>query len=255
MKRSSSLALVGVLALAATSAFVVAKRGDATVAPAPPKPASVFPSRELEELDRVVQARFAVVPRDGSFGYSRLVPRISAHGPFYPESPPERAAIAKLQETKQQVVFYLVGRPRDPLLRFVADRVQGPLLMTSRIYGPERFYGKQAWGQAQAGDDALAKQAPKEEAFLPVAYAVLNQAKPDDGAQKHVGEWKVVACPIPASSPACVTCHNNMAQAAAKRAKPNGEKPDLVSLHDPLGVALYCVRTASKTPVKQTSAN
>ena len=254
MKRSSWLGLAGLTGVLGITAFAVATRGSAMATGAVPAPTAVFPSHELEALDRVVQARFAVVPRDGSFGYDRVVPRILLHGGFYPDSKPEQVAVAKLRATKQQVVFYLVGRARTAASPMQRPRVQGPLVMTPHL-NSSGYSAEEGDDERDAQDTAMSTSAPKQQAFLPLANEVLTQAKPDAGAQKQVGEWKVVACPIPASSPACVTCHNNMAQAAAKLPSAKGAKPELISLHDPLGVALYCVRTAPKATAKQQTTN
>lgn len=220
----------------------------ATSAPSKQTPKSPFPTRELKELDRVVQARFAVIPMDGSFGFSRITPPGGMHGTFYPASKPEVAVVDGLKTTRQQVAFYLVGR-KEFAGRFMGmNRVYGPVILPSVAVRPWKT--KAEYQTAKAEYESVSASAPQNSKLCEVADAVFAQAKPGDGTQTQVKEWHIIARPIEASSMECVTCHNNMATRAAESAKPPIEKPDLVSLHDPLGIALYCVRTAPKE-VKQ----
>jgi len=251
MKRSAILGFVGVGAtIGILIPFAAHQRSSAAVLEPLPtaKKTPLFPTRELAELDRVVQARFAVVPRDGNFGYSRVELPREIHGYFSPNSKAEKAAVSAMAKRKQDVVFALVGRQRFAGRSVENGGFRGPLVLTSPFYTGS-LKTRAAVIEANVAINKITKNAPSAKELIPLADEVFAQAKPENGKRKQIGGWKVVACPVPASSQACVTCHNSMAKAAAKQPDWKGGKPDLVSLHDPLGVALYCVRTAPKTQI------
>ncbi len=258
MKRSIIFALAGLAVTGgALALFVVpSARSSVQVAPTPEPTATAlprFPSAELAELDRVVQARFAVVPRDGRFGYGRIAGFVSEepvfiHGQFSPVSKTEIAAVAALVKNHQDVVFSLIGRKHSAARSPGTPRVQGPLVLTSPLVGS--YIGvaaatlkasHQTFQQAERELQIIAKNAPSPQELMPLAEGVLAKTNPDEGAQAQIGEWHIVARPVPASGPQCLSCHNNMAKAAAKATK--GVQPELVSLGDPLAVALYAVRS------------
>jgi len=258
MKRSHILGIAGLIALGCTvPRFAVWTQKGAFSSEVPatpvPSPTPLFPTHDLEELDRSVQAYFAVIPRDGNFGYSRIPTNDPIHASYHPATKEDQAIVSKLRDAKQDVVFFLVGRERSAARRFGSKRTKGPLFITSRFFdGSMRT--AQDITQAQKEAENIRKSAPDGRQLPLLADTVFTQPKPDEGAQREMGDWKVIACPIEASSPECVTCHNNMAQAAAKSpgSLAPSAKPDLVSLHDPLGVALYCVRTMPQAAAQQT---
>ncbi len=254
MKRSSLFGVVGlaVVGCASTSLVILAPEHalSSEVEPAPTA-TPLFPTRELAELDGAVQAYFKVIPSDGSFGFSRLPTFRPRHAAYNPHSKEDRAIVSKLRDNKQEVVFFLVGREKFAARSFSRQRVQGPIVITSPFasaVAPE----KEALKQAQTEVGAVVKSAPTGPELLPIADEVFASTQSDKGAQKQVGAWQVTACPIQASSPECVTCHNNMARAAKINAGSTvpTDHPDLVALGDTLGVALYCYRSTVKVTTK-----
>lgn len=255
MKHISVIPFVAATLVAGAAVVALSPTRPGALASTQPEPTATatslpaFPTPELAELDRVVQARFAVIPRDGNFGYGRLmVPVSKIHGRFYPATKPELAAVSGVANNKQQVVFALVGRKRFAGRGETTPRFQGPLVLSTAFPSPVVVGSAQdnkAFQKLVEQTRAIARSAPSQKELMPLAESVFASANPNEGAQKQIGEWRVIARSVPASSPECVTCHNGMAQAAAKRPEWKGEQPDLVSPHDPLGVALYCVRSAS----------
>ena len=261
MKRSLLFGLVGfVLVAGALGLSALPSAQSAASVEEAPAPTPLFPTQELAELDRSVQAFFRVVPDDGSFGFSRIPTFKPRHAAYNPHSTQDRAVVSKLRGAKQDVLFLLVGREKFASRSLMRKRVQGPILITSPFTSAV-VSDKEAFKQAQIEAGAVMKSAPKGPGLVTVADEVFANAQPEKGARTQMGNWKVIACPIEASSPQCVTCHNNMAHAATVN---NGstvptDNPDIVSLHDPLGVALYCYRpkveSSSQTRApQQTSA-
>ncbi len=260
MTRSFVFALAGVtVGGSAVALFVSPSAQSSAVIEPTPAPTAMprFPSAELAELDRVVQARFAVVPRDGNFGYSRIALPQPIHGRFSPISKPEIAAVSALAKKNQRVVFSLIGHAYSAARGPKTPRIQGPLVLTSPFAGgfidEAALKAKhQTLDQAAHEAELIAKSAPSQKDLLPLAQEVFDKTKPDEGAQAQIGEWHVIARPVPASGPQCVSCHNTMAQEIAKKTK--DVQPELVSLGDPLAVALYAVSSIpDSTPALQMS--
>lgn len=223
----------------------------------PPAKAYSFPTRELAELDREVQARFAVVP-DKDFGLSRIGPR---HGYFSPLTPREKSVIAALQKSKQEVVFYVVGRNTILKQHNVGSNlspVQGPVYITPHApvqvnadvvpYTQARYFSS----------NGVAKDAPSDKQLIDVARPIFADASIRLGTNTKINSWNVVARPVEASSQACVNCHNARItwKTPDKRTSwslSRSANLDIVSLHDTLGIALYCYRPARKIETKKLS--
>ena len=221
--------------------------------PLPPAIPYKFPTRELEELDRAVQARFAVVP-DKDFGMGRIGPR---HSYFSPIIPQEKQAVAGLQSAKQQVLFYVVGRNtilgQQNYLSF--SPVQGPVYITPnrRV---DSFPTVNLTSQVRFNSaDGVPKDAPTDLQLVAAGRRVFDDPTLREGTNSQIDSWHVVARPVLATSEACVSCHNSRApwKTADKRVGftlSRNTNRDIVSLHDPLGVALYCYRTTRQVETK-----
>lgn len=221
---------------------------------APAKPYH-FPSEQLAALDQAVQVRFAVVP-DSDFGLPRIGPR---HGYFSPATENEKAVVSELRKTKQEVIFYVVGRNTILNQRnwLHYSPVQGPVYITptnalkvapkTEAYSQTRFLSL----------NGVAKDAPDDSSLVNTSRRVFEDATLRNGTNDKTGTWKVVARPVVASSPACVTCHNSRAPQKAKDKRRftlnRRSNFDIVALGDTLGIALYCYRPARKVATKQLS--
>lgn len=213
-----------------------------------------FPTPELAELDRAVQARFAVVP-DSDFGLGRVGPR---HGYFYPASALEKSAVGNLQKAQQEVIFYVVGRNTILKQRNYRDfaPVQGPVYITPRTplavtptikeYTQIRFFSP----------NGVAKDAPSDAKLIALSRRVFDNDTLRNGTDGRINQWQVVARPVTASSQQCVDCHNNYAPWKPEEKRTSFgftrlSNHDAVSLGDTLGVALYCYRPARKIETKK----
>ena len=98
-----------------------------------------FPNAQVAALDKVVQARFQVVP-NSDFGVGRIGER---HEYFKPTTEAERAAIRDITRARQEVAFYVVPRNvfKEQTNWLGWSPVQGPVYMTARrpesITGPD----------------------------------------------------------------------------------------------------------------------
>ncbi|HVF11181.1 MAG TPA: hypothetical protein VNA16_10280, partial [Abditibacteriaceae bacterium] len=178
-----------------------------------PEPPYVFPSQELAALDRVVQARFAVVPTK-NFGVDRIG---SLHELFVPETQNEKAVIAALRRHHQNVAFYVISRrtftkERGPVGYYP---VQGPVYMTGNKPPPvsrRHPYGNrvvaQTWDKPPENEDIVANADgtplphSTPEAGLPEGWRLIKMAAPvleaasrkppqvAVGANFKLGEWQ-----------------------------------------------------------------
>lgn len=212
-----------------------------------------FPSRELAELDRAVQARLAIVP-DNDFGLARIGPR---HGYFYPATQPEKLAIKNLQASRQDVIFYIVGRnsilKQQNYLNY--QPVQGPVYITPKTslrVKPEI----EKYTQARfISDNGVAKDAPSDYQLVALSRRVYKDAALRNGTTTKIDKWNVVARPVAASAQQCVDCHNSRAPWVPPEQRHftlfRTGNHDMISLGDTVGVALYCYRPAGKIEVKK----
>ncbi len=222
--------------------------------PLPPAIPYKFPTQALEELDHAVQTRFAVVP-DKDFGVNRIGPR---HGYFSPVTSPEQQAIADLRKDNQEVVFYVVGR--NTILRqqnwLSFSPVQGPVYITPNRKvdsAPEvGGRGSQVRFYSQTG---VPSDSPTDTQLINIGRRVFNNPTLRQGTNSKINSWHVVARPVLATSEACVNCHNSRAPWKTKNRQSRfalrSSNHDIVSLHDPLGIALYCYRSARKGTMRK----
>lgn len=85
-----------------------------------------FPAEEFAALDRIVQARFAVVPTD-DFGITRIGKR---HAVFSPSTHGETTVISALERRNLDIVFYVAGA--DYLLN--RDSRLGPRFLSGPVF-------------------------------------------------------------------------------------------------------------------------
>lgn len=195
-----------------------------------------FPFAGLAQLDRVVQARFAVIPRD-NFGMARIGPR---HDLFRPASAVENTAIGNLRNAGYDVVYYVAGR--NYLLSGSTNGyrsfLQGPIYMTQKpalqVVTTQGRYEQPVF-HTQAQPAGL----PAED-FLrePLTNMLASSSRWDrtatpDGHDFEAGKWHAVAVPVRASSQACVNCHRYFSRSQ------NWGAP---GLGEPLGISLYLYR-------------
>lgn len=208
----------------------------------PKRSAGAFPTQELQKLDQVVQARFAIVPKDGTFGYSRITIPTQVHAHFYPSTPKERSIVTALKNSGTDVVFFLGGSKQFQGRIFGKERVRGPVLLTSAGFtNGQQLTSRQMQDKIDKENETLLKNAPKAAALEELTDEVLANPQKARETGIEVNGWRVVARPIEASVSRCVTCHNSLAKPQAKSSLFK-EAPETISLHDPLGVALYCFR-------------
>ena len=131
----------------ATSLLALLPFGVARWRRAQPKTPYTFPFAELAALDKVVQARFAVVP-GSDFGMTRVGPR---HDYFKPVTPEESVAIAALRRAGFEVVFYVASRHHFQNDTGIGQPyvVQGPVYITPRA--PINIVMTKPYSQSTAG--------------------------------------------------------------------------------------------------------
>ncbi|BCM90886.1 hypothetical protein IAD21_02749 [Abditibacteriota bacterium] len=223
--------------------------------PLPPVIPYEFPTQSLEELDHAVQIRFAVVP-DKDFGVNRIGPR---HGYFSPITSQEQQAVNDLRKDNQEVVFYVVGR--NTILRqqnwLSFSPVQGPIYITPnhRVNSAPEVGGRgsQVRFYSQAG---VPSDSPTDAQLIKISRRVFNDPALREGTNGKINSWHVAARPVLATSEACVNCHNSRAPWKNKARQSSfvlsrQSNLDIVSLHDPLGIALYCYRSTRKETMRK----
>lgn len=235
----------------------------------PPEPFH-FPFQELADIDRDLQARFAVVP-DKDFGIERTYG--NQHYLYNPQTPTELATVAALKRENTSVAFYLMSRAlwMRSWDGWGYKPIQGPVLLTGRIQPPlprrvnfdtrddsrKQEVINQDGGFGATDDrqtismhnpagtpvptPAPPSGAPSFNQLQSIGNRVFEMAE-DAPKTAKIGvneqlnaRWRVAAVPIRASQPACLPCHvyNPLPtnRNAARRTK--------VDLGDALGVAFY----------------
>jgi hypothetical protein len=240
MQRAKRREVIGLLLLTLGLAGLLiayARSRDRTAKPQAPY---VFPVQELAALDKVVQARFAVVPID-DFGMSRIGKR---HAVFRSSTPQEKSVIAALDKKKWDVVFYVAGRSylKNEPSNLGPQFMQGPVFIAGRydaspLQNPYSYYALQpGTGELGQPPDELPGGNPVASPLKKPAMQALESFKTRGGTEFAAGDWNVVARPVLASSQACVDCHNS-------RLRPRklwGN--DWYRLDEPMGVAMYAYR-------------
>ncbi|RYX85488.1 hypothetical protein EON83_05850 [bacterium] len=248
--------------------------------PLPLKPFS-FPTPELASLNRDLQARFAVVP-DKDFGIVRAYG--NQHYLYNPQTPTEKTTIAALKNKKTDAAFYLMSRALWLRAWDGAGYkpIQGPVHLTGKITLPLpraiNFYPtnnktkERVIDQEQArgmdGKDGLTThnpdgtpvssptpplKAPSVNALQEIGNRVFELAEeyPHNakiGISRRVNKrWKVVAVPIRANKPACISCHIYRPLGP----NPNATSRTTIEVGDALGVAFYLYAVAEKQQKQQ----
>lgn len=276
--RTTALAILAIVATIGTSLWLAARYN----APRkPPKPFH-FPLQELADIDRDLQARFAVVP-DRDFGILRTYG--NQHYLYNPQTPTERATMAALKREKTSVAFYLMSRAlwMRSWDGWGYKPIQGPVLLTENFQSPlprrvnfnpldnsrkqeiinqERASGANDKGQTismhnPAGTPVPAlnppPSAPSFNQLQLIGNRVFEMAE-DAPKTAKIGlneklnaRWRVVAVPIRASQQACLPCHVYRPMPT----NPNAARRTTVEIGDALGVAFYLFDRPLSMP-KQT---
>ena len=188
-----------------------------------PTPGHAGVERLIDELDRLVQARF--LDTDQRFGITRLVEPGDFHQTlrrFRPENREEVTAVHDLERAGVAVALYLAGRS---LLAISDDRMADAASWHRRAIAGPVLIGD-AFG-ASAGD-----------ADLPQARHVATQARRAFQAfartDTHLFEqagWQFVVRPVRATRSECLECHRGISTGSAPRSA--------LREGDTLGVVLY----------------
>ena len=208
-----------------------------------PTPLPLFSEPLLVALDKAVQKRFATLPVAGGFGMNRLVQ-------FEPVTPDEKNALLALEKSPSQVVFYTAGRTRQMNPRNGVVVPTGAPIIGMR--GPVRLGIDTQVVKGNHGNYVSGEKFPLVSGRLassdaPTALAVkqhltgsLDEVRVEPQHWKS-GRWELVAVPVPASAPACVTCHN-------LRLNPRGTKTEFpaLKLGDTIGLAVYAYAPKDK---------
>jgi len=216
-----------------------------------PKTPYTFPFAEMAALDRVVQARFAVVP-DKDFGIDRIGKR---HEVFVPQTAKEKAVIAALKKRGYEVVFYVAGRNylRDVPGRLGWNFLQGPIFITDKTpvkgqqtpysfidpNGPSFQPNPVPAGLPEGGK--LVEPSPLKAS----ARKALESFETSEGMDFSMAGWQIAARPVRASQQACVDCHNR--QLVGDKFYHWRNHLDF-ELGDTIGVAMYAYRQKAKKP-------
>lgn len=259
------LVILAVTALSAALPFAIAALRQLQERASVVKNPYDYPTAQLSALDGVVQARFAVVP-ENMFGLDRIGPM---HELFAPITRDEKAAVAGLKKSGQDVAFYVVSRrtlfnERGPLGFYP---VQGPIFITAKPGArlprkkpiedhmpgalptprPMATYEEALPNGTLVHPTPLARQLvasglPRGDELVGLAAELLAATKNEDpharlGARIRSGVWRIDAVPIRATNQACVDCHNGW-----NWSRDNGIE---VKLGDPVGFAVYVTRNVS----------
>lgn len=236
-----------------------------------------FPTRELAQLDRDLQARFAVVP-DKDFGIERTYGY--QHYLYNPRSQRERATISALKQKKTEAAFYLMSRalwlrswdgygykpiqgpvhltgkitlPLPRAINFIPRgpdfKVKGAIVDQDQGVGPDEQHG----GIPTHNPDGTPvssptppRGAPSFNALQKIGNEIFEMAEDAPrtakiGLSQRVNErWHVVAVPIRASQPACLPCHVYNPYASNS----NTSSRLKLKVGDALGVAFYLYNVA-----------
>jgi len=276
LRRTTALAILAIVAMSGT--LWLAARYNA--ARKPPKPFH-FPFQELADIDRDLQARFAVVP-DKDFGIERTYG--NQHYLYNPQTPTERATITALKREKTSVAFYLMSRAlwMRSWDGWGYKPIQGPVLLTEKLQSPlprrvnfnpldnsskqviinqERASSADGNGQTipmhnPAGTPVPELKpppnAPSFNQLQLIGNRVFEMAENTPKTTK-IGlneklntRWRVVAVPIRASSQACLSCHVY----SPLPTNPNASRRTTVEIGDALGVAFYLFDRPLSMPKK-----
>lgn len=211
-----------------------------------PKTPYSFPFAELGALDKVVQERFAVVPTD-DFGISRIGKR---HESFVPQTSEEKAVVVALKKRGYEVIFYVAGHHylKGEHSRLGPRFLQGPIFITQAVplkksRDPYRYFSPLGTESA-----TLQKNLPDGGNLLtgPLykpAFEALNAFNRADGTEFSMNGWAIIARPVRATHPSCVSCHNS--NLLGRRF--SWDK-SLVQIGDTLGVAMYAYRRKKEKP-------
>lgn len=262
----TALAIPAIVAISGTTFWLAARFNAARK---PPKPFH-FPFQELADIDRDLQARFAVVP-DKDFGILRAYG--NQHYLYNPQTPTERATIAALKKEKTSVAFYLMSRAlwMRSWDGWGYKPIQGPVLLTEKLQSPlprrvnfdpldnsrkqeiinqERAVGANDKGQTislhnPAGTPVPALKSPPNAPSFNTLQLIGNRVfeMAEDAPktakiglnEKLNARWSVVAVPIRASGQACLPCHVYRPLPT----NPNAARRTTVEIGDALGVAFY----------------
>ena len=262
---TTALAILAIVAMSGT--LWLAARYKAARKP----PASFhFPFQELADIDRDLQARFAVVP-DKDFGIERTYG--NQHYLYNPQTPTERATMAALTRKETSVAFYLMSRAlwMRSWDGWGYKPIQGPVILTEKIQSPlprrVNFNPLDNSSKQEIINQERASSADGNSQTIPMhdpAGTPVPELKPPPNAPsfnqlQHIGNrvfemaentpktsiigvnekvnarWRVVAVPIRASSQACLSCHVY----SPLPTNPNASRRTTVEIGDALGVAYY----------------
>jgi len=215
------------MTMPARIALVAAAVGCAVMAATAQSPAPTRESpgveRLIDELDRLVQARF--LDTDQRFGMSRIAEPGDFHQTlrrFRPENREEVTAVRELDRAGVVVALYLAGRS---LLSVSDDRMADTASWHRRAIAGPVLIGDESGASARGAD-------------LPQAHHVAAQARHAFAAfartNTHLFEqaaWRFVARPVPASRSECLECHRGISTGSAPRTA--------LLEGDTLGVVLY----------------
>lgn len=203
----------------------------------------IFPSKEIESLDRIVQSRLAEVPTN-DFGFDRVGVR---HSYFRPLTSQEKLSVAALQASKQDVLLYIVGRgllmnnmgPDFPHV------VQGPMYFTPgskfQVSATAPYKRLDSTGPVKWQTRPIErKDLPSEAQIRIVAQQLFELTDLKNGLTTAAGKWRIAAVPVRASHQACVDCHNTGRRWLAEEKRSWRNSRDHIKLGDPLGISIYC---------------
>lgn len=158
-------------------------------------------------------------------------------------------------------MFYVVGR--NTILRQMNylsfSPVQGPVYITphQRVNSVPEL-GESHYQVRFYSPDGVPKDSPTDDQLITTAKRVFDDATLREGTNGKINSWNIIARPVLATSEACVNCHNSRAPWKTDDKQPTftlsrAARHDMVSLHDPLGIALYCYRPTRKSELKKLS--
>ncbi len=182
-KRNITLAVAGLAALLASTAFSTTDRREMTA-----ERLGRDPAASIEALDYCIQRRLHDFE---GFGLSRLVDVPQHLDRFEPETSDESAAVARLRDSGRVVAIFLGGRG---LLDPARDADKEPL--GARTFSPPVDV-------TGTGGLTLPAAAP----LRALGRKALAASPAGEAVAGAVGRWRIDVRPVRADRQACIDCH------------------------------------------------
>jgi len=203
----------------------------------------------IDRLDQFVQQRFAAPP-DRNLGMSRVAtpssfnrhfqPTAGALTDFRPETTTEYELLRELDSAKVKVGFFVFGAAIEKSTPQALDfrALKGPAAVTAVTNRPMWYpgYGSRLLPEVVPDPLRLGKLEVLpdwKQAYFVARQAMFTFERGGKVPDSMLAEWHTVARPVPASSVACVGCHNNAAI---------GRSSHLLATGNALGGVLYVYR-------------